>query len=134
MLCFEKCSIYKRFKRMCLIKNAIKKSLIITFCLFLLYACHKKKNHPIACFEVENPVMSLGETLKLKICAITKTSYEWNMGDGTNYNTDPTSPPKHVYQAKGTYTIKLTVGEHISPLTHWAKPVTDETQQTVTVQ
>ena len=46
-------------------------------------------------------------------------------------------PLKHVYKAKGTYTIRLKSYEHMGGekmFTHWQKQVISEAQQTVTVQ
>jgi hypothetical protein len=106
---------------------------IIVFCTLLLYACHDEKSHPHACFTVENPVMALGDTVKIKLCGNITRDSEWDMGD-TIY--DSAEIPKHVYADTGTYTIKLKSYEHLSGkmLTHWQKGVTSEAQQTVTVQ
>lgn len=110
------------------------KKTIVPFILVALFACHKEKNHPYACFTVDNPTMALGDTVIIKLCgAITRES-EWDMGD-TTYKGG--AIPKHSYRAKGTYTIKLKSSEHIGGggiFTHWQKQAVSEAQQTVTVQ
>ncbi len=103
--------------------------------IFVIYSCHKAKYHPIACFEVENSTMILGDTIKIKTCTSGRSKLNlWTMGDGATY--ELSGVPKHVYQAKGTYTIKLTVTEHIDggQITHWQKQATSEAEQTVSVQ
>jgi hypothetical protein len=105
----------------------------IRFILFL-YACHKEKNHPVACFTVDNPSMSLGDTVRIKLCSDAKISRDtkWDMGDGTP---DGGEIPKHVYQSPGTYTIKLISTEHVEGVSlHFQKRFVSEAQQTVTVQ
>lgn len=111
----------------------MRRILILTPFILFLYACHKEKNHPKACFTVDNPTMLLGDTVRIKFCPDAKISRdsEWEMGDGT---TSKESIPKHVYQTQGTYTIKLISNEHINPVTHFQKRAVSEAQQTVTVQ
>ncbi len=104
--------------------------------LFVFCACHKEKNHPSACFTVDNPIMSLGDTVRIKYCSDAKISRDtkWDMGDGTTNNFN-SAIPKYVYQAIGTYTIKLTSYEHTTGVSlHFQKKVVSEAQQTVTVQ
>ncbi len=112
----------------------MKNIFIITICSFLFYACHKEKNHPNACFTVMNPVMSLGDTVRIELCGSITRESEWDMGDTTYKHAEI---PKHIYKEKGTYTIKLNSSEHIDGFgifTHWQKRATSEAQQTVTVQ
>ncbi len=102
--------------------------------ILLLYACHKEKNHPLACFTVDNPSMSLGDTVKIQLCSDAKISRDtkWDMGDGTTYGREI---PKHVYQSPGSYIIKLISTEHVEGVSlHFQKRAVSEAQQSVTVQ
>jgi hypothetical protein len=114
------------------------KKLFILFTVlifFVLYGCHKAEYHPVACFKVENSTMILGDTIKIKVCTSGRSKLNlWMMGDGVTY--ELSGIPKHVYQAKGTYVIKLRVTEHVDggQVFHWQKPTTSEAEQTVTVQ
>lgn len=113
----------------------VKKIMSILFCVPCFFACHYKGGHPIACFTVTNPVMALGDTVRIELCyAKNSRDGEWNMGD-TTYRGG--SPPRHVYKAKGTYTIKLKSYEHMGGgkmFSHWQKQVISEAQQIVTIQ
>lgn len=106
----------------------------ITFILFL-YACNKEKNHPFACFTVDNPSMLLGDTVRIKLCTDAELSRDsfWDMGDGTKYS--GAAPPLHVYQSAGTFSIKLTSYEHLTGFSiHFHKRAVSVAEQTVTVQ
>jgi hypothetical protein len=111
-------------------------TIFLALTLLMFYACHKEENHPYACFAVDNPIMSLGDTVRIKYCSNAKISRDtkWDMGDGTT-NGFSSAIPKYVYKAKGTYTIKLTSYEHLEGMTlHFQKKAVSETQQIVTVQ
>lgn len=113
----------------------MRKILILTSFILFLYACHKEKNHPVACFTVDNPSMSLGDTVRIQLCSDAKISRDtkWDMGDGTENKGG--AIPKHVYQSQGTYTIKLISTEHVEGVSlHFQKRFVSEAQQTVTVQ
>jgi chitodextrinase len=112
----------------------MKKLLIIISINSLLAACHDKDGHPNACFTVSNPVMTLGDTVNISLCGPITRESEWDMGD-TIYKS--AAIPKHVYKAKGTYTITLLSYEHMGGgkmFTHWQKQAVSEAQQTITVQ
>ena len=101
---------------------------------FSVCACHKKNEHPNACFTVDNPTMSLGDTIIIKLCGNITRDSEWDMGDTIYKKSDI---PKHVYKTKGTYIIKLKSYEHIDGgkmFTHWQKQAVSEAQQTVLIQ
>lgn len=113
----------------------MKKILLIMLCGFLFVACHKEKNHPVACFKIDNPLMSLGDTVRIKYCTDAKISRDtkWDMGDGTIFGGG--AIPIHVYKALGTYVIKLSSSEHIEGVsTHLQSRYISTTQQAVTVQ
>ncbi len=111
------------------------KKIITTFLfLVLLFSACCKKDEIIACFTVTNPIISLGDTLKLNICNnYSATQYSWDMGDGTTYKIGNSTPPKHIYTAKGTYTIKATYYEHHDTPT-LCKQRTATQEQSITVQ
>lgn len=106
-------------------ESSMKKVISILFCVPCFFACQNKKDHPISCFTVTNPVMDLGDTVIIELCSAKKSSKEseWDMGN-TLYRRG--AIPKHIYKAKGTYTIKLKSYEHLSgkQLSHWQKGVT----------
>lgn len=112
------------------------KTLFITLILLTLSIFYGCKKHPEfkVCFTVENPTMTLGDTVRIRMCATPgQSSCNWDMGDGTTYNTNYSNLPKHIYQANGTYTIKLSQNEHHEAIV-FHKRKTEETQQMVTIQ
>lgn len=61
---------------------------------------------PIADFAINYENACLGEVAFVNTTTNSVTSYLWNMGDGSAYNTQNVT---HYYQKPGTYTVKLTV-------------------------
>jgi gliding motility-associated-like protein len=69
-------------------------------------------NHPLtALFEPDDDSLCLGQTVTFNSNSIgTITQYEWDLGDGT-YGTGQIV--QHLYQATGTYTVKLKITSNL---------------------
>ena len=63
-------------------------------------------NCPTASFSIINNGALAGTPINFSNQSTGATSYLWDFGDG---NTSTTEHPSHVYEATGTYTVKLTV-------------------------
>lgn len=112
------------------------KTLFITLILFTLSIFYGRKKHPEfkVCFNIENPTMTLGDAVRIRMSATPgKSSCNWNMGDITTYNTNYSNLLKHIYQAMGTYTIKLSQKEHHGAIV-FDKRKTEEILQMITLQ
>lgn len=81
---------------------------VFLFAGLLLLSCEGSK--PESCFIIQDKgSLSVGDTVKFSNCSLNATSYAWDFGDG---NTTEAFIPEHVYEAAGTYTVQLTVGNN----------------------
>lgn len=61
---------------------------------------------PVACFEISQSTIKVGDTLEITNCSEKAETYEWDFGDGT---TSTEETPEHAYESPGNYTISLSV-------------------------
>lgn len=65
---------------------------------------------PVACFEISQSTVKVGDTLDIINCSEKADNYEWDFGDGT---TSSEEVPEHAYEDPGSYTVSLRVdNEH----------------------
>lgn len=61
---------------------------------------------PIACFDITESTIKVGDTLQISNCSEKADSYVWGFGDGA---TSTAEAPQHTYEKPGTYAVSLTV-------------------------
>src|SRR5690606_17143075 len=65
-------------------------------------------NSPEACFDITPDVGKVGEDIQFTNCSKNATHFVWTFGDG-DFSTE--REPRHVYRQKGSYEIRLLVGD-----------------------
>lgn len=88
--------------------------------MFSITSCMKK---PVACIDAST-TGSVGQSIPFTSCSTNAHHLEWNFGDdATSTETSPT----HIYNAAGTYTVKLkAMSKNMKKM--------DEKTQTITIQ
>jgi len=84
----------------------MKRYLSIVTIAFLISACNKTSQTPVACFTQSKSTVSVNESIQFSNCSSNIGSVKWDFGDGSG---STENAPSHSYTVAGTFTVKLTV-------------------------